>query len=431
MATKVLGPTGSRRRYTRTSLMVMALLGLVFGVMIGGGGIGSAASGTDASVSDYAQCANGKPGTANPDDCNKGMIFGILNPNNSQYAEDQATAQRLILSLPAGGLTSGRTITLKYLVRKGTHHAYDSLASWDWTIDGSVANACASLSGPAGNTCTSIFNAGAKTKGIPDDTTTVTPGTGANGTTVSTHMVPAGTDREMRMFGLGTGEITEVAYVGGLLDESGDLYRTIKVTYSVESLVSARTVMLLFGGHLAAGGDPSTGSVRGWGGTNGAADISGGPYHIKLIQVDGSAIGNRDNQIMSSAIVPFFSPSHSTTPNATATYDATFSDKLTLSGTDGSPTGNVTFRLYDSSANCLAHGTTVGTGGLVYSNDVAVTATDTLSGSKTVTGLTGNVDYYWWVSYPGDDSNAPVLSDCVEHSAITAPAITSYNDPAS
>ena len=57
--------------------------------------------------------------------------------------------------------------------------------------------------------------------------------------------------------------------------------------------------MLLFSGHLAA-----SGGARSWGSGNGASDISGGPYHIKLIDVDGAAIGNRDNQIMAGAILP-------------------------------------------------------------------------------------------------------------------------------
>ena len=57
MTERVLGPTGSRSRTTRASLLLMALIGLVFGVLIGGGGIGSAASGPG--VDDYSQCTDG------------------------------------------------------------------------------------------------------------------------------------------------------------------------------------------------------------------------------------------------------------------------------------------------------------------------------------------------------------------------------------
>ena len=40
-------------------------------------------------------------------------------------------------------------------------------------------------------------------------------------------------------------------------------------------------VQLLFGGHLAASVGP-----RGWGNNVGSSFINGGPYHIKLTQVD-------------------------------------------------------------------------------------------------------------------------------------------------
>jgi len=80
----------------RTPLLAMALLGVIVGVLIGGGGFGTAAS-TGPSVADYSQCANGKPGTANPQNCNSGWINGILNANNSPYGEDQVTAQRLVV----------------------------------------------------------------------------------------------------------------------------------------------------------------------------------------------------------------------------------------------------------------------------------------------------------------------------------------------
>ena len=54
---------------------------------------------------------------------------------------------------------------------------------------------------------------------------------------------------------------------------------------------------LVFGGHLA----PAVGS-RGWGAGVGASFINGGPYHIKLVGVDSSSIGNRDNQITAGAL---------------------------------------------------------------------------------------------------------------------------------
>ena len=303
------GPSAARhnrRLHLAASLAVIAMLALLVVPA-------QAAPGTEANVVDYSQCANDKPDSGTPNDCTpQGWIFGILNPNNSQYAEDQGTAQRLILDLPRNGPQNDRTLTLKYLVRKGVHHAYDSLASWDLTIAHGFTTAaqqpiaCQSLNTPTTAACNTMFAAGASVLGIPDDHSIVTPDTGVGNPAGDTadHMIPAGTDREFRMYGLAGGQIEKAEY-GTLVDESGDLYQTIKITYDVNgvnptgNLSANQKVMLLFSGHLAA-----SGGARSWGSGNGASDINGGPYHIKLINVDGAAIGNRDNQIMAGAILP-------------------------------------------------------------------------------------------------------------------------------
>src|SRR3954451_956298 len=96
---------GKRRR---TPLLLFALLAVMAGVLIGGGSFSGAAPSTDASVTDYAQCAQGAPGTPVPPDplgsnagtCVQGWINGILQGSNSQYGEDQVTAQRLVIDLP-------------------------------------------------------------------------------------------------------------------------------------------------------------------------------------------------------------------------------------------------------------------------------------------------------------------------------------------
>jgi hypothetical protein len=358
------------------------------------------------------------------------MIFGILNANNSQYHEDQVTFQRLILTLPKGGPTSGRTLTLKYLVRKGTHHAYDSLATWDDNIAGTVANACASLNPPNTSTCTNLFNAGATVQGIPDDPSVVSPDTNGGGGVTTVHMKPAGAQRQLEMYGLGAAGSIGTPTYGGVVDESGDLYETMNITYNLDpnvfgtTLASNATVMLLFGGHLAAGGTTAAGSPRGWGGTNGAADINGGPYHIKLITVDGASIGNRDNQIMSSAIIPFFTPSGSTTPGGSATFTATLTDSLALSGTNGSPTGHVTFTLYGDGAGVCTTAiftkvVNISSAGTASTSDTAV-GTPTGSNAVTAAGV-----YEWTVHYDGDGNNAPFDSTC-GHETVTvvAPTVT-------
>src|SRR5438067_938998 len=92
---RIFGTTRSNRsrRFVWLPILVAALVGL--GALVTGGSV-LAASPTDASVNDYAQCANDKPGsvkpTQDPTDCvPQGWINGILNAQNSQYSGALAT----------------------------------------------------------------------------------------------------------------------------------------------------------------------------------------------------------------------------------------------------------------------------------------------------------------------------------------------------
>lgn len=379
-----------------------------------------AAPGTEGSVVDYSQCANGKPGTSAPStDCD-GWINGILNANNSQYAEDQVTAQRLILSLPAGGSLNDRSIVLKWLVRKANNHAYDSLATWDHTQ--STANACQNLSGPVASRCATALTDGAATFAIPADPAQVSPNTGAGApsTATSFHQLAG---QQLEMYGLGAGGAIESMVYGGVVDEDGDLYQSATITYDLGgSLASARQVMLLFGGHLAAGG-----GARSWGAGNGASDINGGPYHIKLIQVDGASIGNRDNQIMSSAILPLSvtlaTTLHQTDVGGTditptANNGTSITVNIPVGGTvyvkdyatasDPFATGTVAFRYYTSLTACQADttgssGTPAGGGSLV--SGVATSST---------VSFTAPAVYYWRAFLTGTDITLNAASPCDE-----------------
>jgi hypothetical protein len=425
-------PAGKRNRrlHLAASLAVIAMLALLVVPA-------QAAPGTEGSVVDYSQCANDKPGSGTPTDCTpQGWIFGILNPNNSQYAEDQGTAQRLILDLPKNGPQNDRTITLKYLVRKGVHHAYDSLASWDLTIAHGLtpaaqkAIACQSLNTPTTTACNTIFDAGASVLGIPDDTSSVTPNTGVNAPSglVTPHMIPTGTDRQFRMYGLNGGQIQNAQY-GTLVDESGDLYQSITITYDVNginpqgTLTASQKVMLLFSGHLAA-----SGGARSWGSGNGASDINGGPYHIKLTNVDGASIGNRDNQIMAGAILPLqtgvATELHQTT-DATGTTDVgtpglTINATLPAGGgtvfvkdvatvTPSDATGTVSFRYYNTLDLCNAD--TTGTGGVDAGTNKSVSSGTATSDVKSFTSA-GTV--YWRAFFDGTGISTDSSSLCNE-----------------
>lgn len=361
--TRIIIQQGKKRR---TPMLVVALLAMITGVLIGGGSFIGAAPSTDASVTDYAQCAQGAPGTTVPPTgsdagtCVQGWINGILQGSNSQYSEDQVTAQRLVIDLPNNGPINSRTITLKYLWNKGTNHAYDSLARWNTTIDWlNVDGVCAGI--PGGSNGCPARTAGnyASSNGL---------GTSLNNPNAQVPSSPCSAgkelaDRTLAMFG---GTIDSISTPvndspSPTCSTGADEYESVTITYHVSS--TPARVMLLVGGHLAAGGGP-----RSWGAGKGSSAINGGPYHIKLTTLDTSSIGNRDNQISSGAILPL------------ATGVTTLLHQTDSTGTDVFPANNA------GSTGALTVNMPSGGGG-VYVTDFA---------TVTPTGATGTVDFRYY-----------------------------------
>src|SRR5665809_2753 len=129
-----MGKIGNLRRLLAASAVATATLVIV--------AVSGAAPGTEASVRTFDQCANGGPPSA-ATDCPENWINGILNSNNSHYAEDEVTPQRVILELPKNSPLTDRTVEISYLTRKGGVHAYDSLATWNQTQ--TAADRCADI----------------------------------------------------------------------------------------------------------------------------------------------------------------------------------------------------------------------------------------------------------------------------------------------
>ena len=393
MTERVLGPTGSRSRTTRASLLLMALIGVVFGVLISGGTFATAAK-PGPGVVDYAQCADGKlvENVPEANDCPKGWINGILNENNSSYHEDQVTPQRLIVDFTSGG---EHTIDLSWLVRKGDAHAYDSLATWNHTQTGALP--CQGLTGATGTACTTAIANGAVSGAIPGDNLEVDSNCTTGSLVTADHQLQG---QELKMFGLGAlGEVDPLEYNGVSSDSEG-LFQHGTVTFRFAAGATAPfRAYLYFGGHLARG----SGST-GWGEDCGASSISGGPYHIKVDAIDDASAGSRDNQIMSGAILPLadatITSDASGTP--TTTWSASISDSATVTGDN--TTGSVIFRLY-------APGDTTCTTPIAAATETVAL----VSGSATSTAFTdigsgktyGAGTYQYTVEYLGDPQNNP------------------------
>ncbi len=263
--------------------------------------VSGAAPGTEASVTTFDQCANGGPPSTSTG-CPENWINGILNANNSHYAEDDVTPQRVILELPKNSPATGRTVEITYLTRKGGVHAYDSLATWNHTQ--TSADRCANL--PAAD----CVPGSASTLPVPSDPTVVADNDGS-GSATSGHQLAG------QVFTLYGGTLTGASsYTHDDASGTSDSFAHITLTYSVPSTADGAKVMLLFGGHIAPGLGP-----RGWGAGVGAGSISGGPYHVRITGADGASVGNRDNQIMSGAIL---SPANIVIRKNTVGGDATF-----------------------------------------------------------------------------------------------------------
>jgi hypothetical protein len=346
---------------------------------------------------DYAQCANGAPPTVSLS-CPDGWINGILQASNSHYTEDQVTPQRAEVNIPAGG-GGTHTMTFSYQARKGSAqtHAYDSLATWNYTQTG--ANKDDGLN-PA-----DVVGGSPSTWPIPADPQVLAPFTSASGAT-SAHQLSG---QVFTMYGgTITGATTPVhdcVATNKCGDPSVDDYATITITYTA----APGKVQLLFGGHLAVG---SSGGARTWGTGLGASNISGGPYHIKWTASDGASIGNRDNQIMGSAII--FQDTTNTTQLKLASDDSNLADgaevalgtdvydTVTLTGTTATAGGTVSY-FYSTTAGVCTTGTQIGS---------AVTVTNGVAGPSDDVSLDTAGTYEFWAVYSGDANNSTSTSAC-------------------
>ena len=362
-------------------------------------------------VVDFSQCANGTSIPA-ATSCTGGWINGILNHQNSTFFEDQVTAQRLEVLVPAGAAVTN-TITIRYQTRKGSsgNHAYDSLATWNYTLTDADHN--------QGLTTSEAVLGGSVEGAIPPDPTEVAPP--APLTTINQTSSHQLTGQVVTAYGATDvtvdAPIHDCTAAGTCGTASVDDYADVTIHFTVSDTSVSRYVQILFGGHLAASLGP-----RGWGAGIGSAFISGGPYHFKWIAVDNSSIGNRDNQIQGSSI--FVSPTIGTAPNpSSGSVPLTLNDSATLSGAVPGATGTILFSLFGPADSTCA-------GPAVYTQSVNVSGPGTYNTSPGYSATTAGT-YHWTAAYSGDGSDAPVTSGCADEPVTVSPASPSITTQAS
>ncbi len=152
-----------------------------------------------------------------------------------------------------------------------------------------------------------------------------------------------------------------------------------------------------------------------------------GTYHWKasysgdspntLGDTHNDACDDPDESVVVRQIPTKISTDQSVYPNDSATVESSVAGKNLPAG------GTVTFRLYDTVANCQLGGDTVGSGGLLYKETDTIAGgalTETESTSNTSVSVSANATIAWLVTYaPGDSAFTGIQSNCVERTALT------------
>jgi uncharacterized repeat protein (TIGR01451 family) len=277
------------------------------------GQVGTAPSGqlttTQASLNvNLDQWAN-KPG--------QGWQNGDLNKNNSAYHEDDVVPFRLAIE----GLSAGtHTIHLNYDFTAGGHEAYDFLASYNVTENPSL---CANGGGAVSTMCPGLPVASSKQ--FPSDP--FTPGSPTKaGLSVSGAQTFSGISRNLLMYGGSIQSISVPTHSGAVGNQSsGDMLVTFTTTGSA--------ALFAWGAHIADSNYWVTTANQ----PNGAAAVSGAPWHMRTQNLDNSGNKNQDRSIQPSAIiklVPAITVTKSCPASATAGDTISYTITVTNAGAD-------------------------------------------------------------------------------------------------
>ena len=205
---------------------------------------------------------------------------GNLNGNNSRYPEGGIVPFRIAFE----GLKAGaHSIHINYDFTAGGHKAYDFLATWN--VTNAAGKICASSGGGISSMCPSM----------PSPSSFAFPSDGyrANGLTVSGAQAYSAAPRRLTIWG---GTITGIDGPSHAGSPNGNSTADFMVRFKA----TGSAVLLAWGGHLAQSAywDKANG-----GAPDGAAQVSGAPWHMRTLQLDGTGNKNQDRSIQPSAIV--------------------------------------------------------------------------------------------------------------------------------
>jgi hypothetical protein len=243
---------------------------------------------------------------ANEDD---EWIGSILQASNSKYYECMSVPQRTILdSIPstAGGV---HTFNFKHEATKSGTHAYDLLTAYNQGNDPPLDyDSCGEKMGHTPNytaICESLHTSGYDILvEVPDD-----PFMSKDGSTqdrIDAYEAQFG-ERRIKIYGdqpfaAAALTLSHIDSSGDPLPDGGDGTGSSYIEYELTWTSNSTQILIEMGGHLALSGDPGTNAIA-WGPGLGSSQINGGPYHFSLGELDGSSLGNQDNQIKGADIL--------------------------------------------------------------------------------------------------------------------------------
>ncbi|MGE5521875.1 MAG: hypothetical protein ACM3VS_18270, partial [Candidatus Dadabacteria bacterium] len=224
---------------------------------------------------------------------------GILNKTHSTYYEGMSTPQRLFISGISGGT---HTLIIKHLAVKQGSHGYDFLDSWPQAVQAATGNElgnlyAAQLDDAPSEFTEAMFGNARFTSSNPNYAKLV-----YSTLNFGSPQGYSGVDAALSCF-TGSYGAPYLELVGNAAIQNATItalpgYDADYKVYSITWTSASTMVFLRFAGHLAVG----TGAC-GYGEGMGAGSINGGPYHIKLIELDDHSTGERDNQVMTGVVM--------------------------------------------------------------------------------------------------------------------------------
>lgn len=205
---------------------------------------------------------------------------GNLNGNNSRYPEGGIVPFRLAIE----GLAPGpHSIRINYDVTAGGHKAYDFLATWN--ITNAAGSICASSGGGISSMCPTM--PASSSMAFPVDPFVM------DGLSVHGAQSYSASPRRLTIWGGTLVSIAAPVHSGPTSgNSSGDMLVRFRAT--------GTAVLLAWGGHLA---QSAYWNRLNGGPSDGAGQVSGAPWHMRTLQLDGAGNKNQDRSIQPSAIV--------------------------------------------------------------------------------------------------------------------------------